>query len=154
MARHRIEVAADITAPPALAYSLIADYRDGHPHILPRPPFVSLDVEQGGVGAGTVIRFRMKMLGKTREMRASITEPEPGRVLVETDPAGEVVTTFTVEPAGGERQSRVTIATDFKVAWGPFGWMQGRLIDWLLRPVYLREIRQLERVAQERMTAG
>lgn len=153
MARHTIAVTAVIDAPAAAANSVIADYQDGHPHILPRPPFVSLDVDEGGVGAGTVIRFRMKMLGTTREMRAAITEPEPGRVLVESDAAGEVVTTFTVDPVEGGK-SRVTIATDMKIPGEPLGWFQKKLITRLLRPVYLREIEQLGRVAGEWANRG
>lgn len=148
MARHTIAVTAVIDPPAATAYAVIADYRNGHPHILPRPPFVSLDVEEGGVGAGTIIRFRMKMLGTTREMRAAITEPEPGRVLVESDAAGDVVTTFTVEPTGGGK-TRVTISTDMKVSGGPVGWLQKKLITRLLRPVYVREIEQLGRVGSD-----
>ena len=35
-------------------YSILADYREGHASILP-PQFTSMVVEQGGVGAGTVI---------------------------------------------------------------------------------------------------
>ena len=56
-------------------------------------------MEQGGIGAGTVIRFQMSALGQKRTLRAEITEPEPGRVLVETylDSNG-AVTTFTVDP--------------------------------------------------------
>jgi hypothetical protein len=153
MARHTISVTAVIGSPAATAYAVIADYRDGHPHILPRPPFVSLDVEEGGVGAGTVIRFRMRMLGTTREMRAAVTEPEPGRVLVERDAAGDVVTTFTVGPAEGGT-ARVTISTDMKVLGGPIGWLQKRLITRLLRPVYVREIEQLGRVAGEWARGG
>jgi len=153
MARHTISATAVIDSPAETAYAVIADYWDGHPHILPRPPFVSLDVDEGGVGAGTVIRFRMKMLGSTREMRAAITEPEPGRVLVERDAAGDVVTTFTVEPAEGGK-ARVTIATDMKVPGGPVGWLQKRLITRLLHPVYVREIEQLGRVASEWAKGG
>lgn len=149
MARHTIAATLEISAPADLAYSIIADYRDGHPHILPRPPFVSLDVDAGGVGAGTVIRFRMRMLGATREMKATITEPQPGRVLVESDDAGDVVTTFTVDPVAGGK-SRVTISTDMKVLAGPLGWLQRRLVTRLLRPVYVREIEQLEAVAVKR----
>lgn len=129
-------------------YAVIADYRNGQPQILPRPPFVSLDVDEGGVGAGTVIRFRMRMLGATREMQANITEPEQGRVLVERDAAGDVVTMFTVEPTE-EEMARVTISTDMKVLGGPLGWVQKTLISRLLKPVYVREIELLERVAAE-----
>jgi len=42
-------------------------------------------VEEGGIGAGTVIRFQMRILGRLRTFHAAITEPEPGGVLVETD---------------------------------------------------------------------
>src|SRR5262245_17512870 len=150
MPRHRIAAEAVIDATPELAYAIIADYRDGHPHILPRPPFVSLEVEEGGVGAGTVIRFSMRMLGKTRTMRAAITEPEPGRVLVESDLDGDIVSTFTVEPVEDGRKARVTIATEMNVLRWPLGWLQRRLVTRLLHPVYVREIAQLEAVAGER----
>jgi hypothetical protein len=149
MPRHRIAAEAVIDAPAAQAYAVIADYRDGHPHILPRPPFVSLDVEGGGVGAGTVIRFQMRMLGKTRTMRAAITEPEPGRVLVESDLEGDVVTTFTVDPVEDGRKARVTIATEMNVLGRPLGWLQRPLATRLLRPVYVRELARLEAVAGE-----
>jgi Polyketide cyclase / dehydrase and lipid transport len=148
MPRHRIEARAVIDAPSSVAYAIIADYRDGRPHILPRPPFVSLDVEEGGVGAGTAIRFQMRILGKTRTMRASITEPEPGRVLVESDAAGEVVSTFTVDPVG-ENRSRVTISTDMKVRGGWLGRPERSVITRILRPVYEREIERLGTVASE-----
>jgi Polyketide cyclase / dehydrase and lipid transport len=149
MTRHRIEAEAVIDAPPAVAYAIIADYRDGHPHILPRPPFVSLDVEGGGIGAGTVIRFRIRVLGSTRTMRASITEPEPGRVLVESDEAGEVVTTFTVDPVEVNK-TRVTITTDMKAHDGFLGRVERSIITRVLGPVYEREIELLGTVASER----
>ena len=56
-------------------------------------------MEQGGYGAGTVIRCSIRVMGRTQTFRASITEPEPGRVLVETDLTMPSVTTFTVDPA-------------------------------------------------------
>ena len=43
-------VAAEIEAPAAEIYRIISDYREGHPRILPRPPFTALAVEQGGTG--------------------------------------------------------------------------------------------------------
>jgi hypothetical protein len=150
LARHVLSAQAVIDAPPAVAYSLIADYKDGHPRILPPPPFLDLEVEQGGVGAGTVIRFRMRMLWITRTMRAAITEPEPGRVLVETDLAGDVVTTFTVEPAGNGRQSRVTITTEMESGGRLLGWLRRRLVTRFLRPVYAREIANVEAEAAGR----
>jgi hypothetical protein len=153
MATHRVSAEAVIDAPPAAAYGVLADYRVGHPSILPRPPFVDLAVEQGGVGTGTVIRFRMRAFGVTRTMRAAVTEPVPGRVLVETDLAGRVVTTFTIDPADDGGRSRVTISTEIEVGGRLLGWLRRRLVDRFLRPVYAQEIANLEQVTAGR-TAG
>lgn len=153
MPHHRLSAEAVIAVPPAAAYAVLADYQDGHARILPRPPLVDLEVEQGGVGAGTVIRFRMKVLGLTRTMRAAVAEPEPGRVLVETDLADDVVTTFTVEPVEDGRRARVTIATEIEIGGRVLGWLRRRLIDRSLRPVYAPEFANLEAVAAGRPTA-
>jgi hypothetical protein len=150
MSRQRLSAEAVIAVPAAAAYAVLADYKDGHARILPRPPFVDLVVEEGGFGAGTVIRFRMKLFGVTRTMRAAVTEPEPGRVLVETDLGGDVVTTFTVEPVEDGRRARVTIATEIEIGGRVLGWLRRRFIDRSLRPVYLREIANLEAVAAGR----
>ena len=64
-----------------------------------------------GVGAGTVIRVDMRVLGRPQTFRAVVTEPEPGRVLVETNDNG-YVTTFTVEPRAEGQHAYVTIATE------------------------------------------
>src|SRR5262245_26548001 len=146
MPTHRVSVEAELSAPAGPTYAVIADYRDGHPRIIPRPPFVSLDVEQGGIGAGTIIRCGMRAFGRTRTFRAAISEPEPGRVLVETEFDTGVITTFRVEPIEADR-SRVTITTDINVRGGLLGRMERFLISGLLGPVYRREIELLGAVA-------
>jgi hypothetical protein len=150
MPRHQVSAEAVINAPTGLAYAIIADYHDGHPQIIPRPPFVSLEVEQGGTGAGTVIQFQMRILGRTRTFRAAITEPEPGRVLVETDLDMGAVTTFTVVPVEDGRKSRVVIMTDIETRGGLLGRVERWLVTRLLQPVYRREIDRLEAVASQR----
>jgi hypothetical protein len=154
MPRHQVSAEAVVDAPAGRAYAVIADYRDGHPHILPRPPFVSLDVEQGGTGAGTVIRFQMRILGRVRTFRAAITEPEPGRVLAETDLDTGTLTTFTVVPVEDGRKSRVIITTDIGIRGGLLGRLERLLVTRLLRPVYQREIEQLGAVASQRAEHG
>src|SRR6476659_6721192 len=79
--RHTVSASAVIPARRERIYSLISNYKDGHQRILPKQ-FTSLQVEEGGVGAGTVIRFQMSLLGRKQTFRAAVTEPEPGRVLV------------------------------------------------------------------------
>src|SRR5579862_4806189 len=95
--KHIVSASAIIPARRERIYSLLANYHDGHPRLLPKQ-FSNLVVEQGGVGAGTVIRFEMSFLGKKQPFRAAVTEPEPGRVLVETYLDNGAVTTFTIDP--------------------------------------------------------
>jgi hypothetical protein len=145
--KHIVSASATIPARRERVYSLIANYNDGHPRILPRQ-FTSLVVEQGGVGAGTIIRFQRSVFGKKQAFRAVITEPQPGRVLVETDlDANGAVTTFTVDPGGAPADSRVTISTELRVQSGFLGKIEKTLSTLLLRPMYVQELENLARVA-------
>jgi hypothetical protein len=145
----KVKASARVGASADVVYGIIADYRNGHPHILPKQYFEWLEVEQGGRGDGTVIRFQMRVLGQTRVLRAVVTEPEPGRVLVETDTGGGgPVTTFTVEPAGSD--SHVTFSTELTSAGGPLGILERFVLRRILRRIYVRELEQLGRVAVER----
>src|SRR3954471_2580702 len=146
-----VKASAPVDAPAEVVYGIISDYRNGHPHILPRKYFEWLEVERGGRGEGTVIRFQMRVLGQTRVLRAAVTEPEPGRVLVETDTGGDgPVTTFTVEPEG--EGSRVTFSTELSSAGGPLGVLERFVLRRVLGRVYAAELKQLGRVAAERAT--
>lgn len=145
--KHIVSASAIIPARRERIYSLISNYNDGHPRILPKQ-FSSLVVEQGGVGAGTVIRFQMSIFGRKQTFRAAITEPEPGRVLVETDlDANGAITTFTVNPGGAPADSRVTISTELPVRNGFLGTIEKTLSTLLLRSIYLKELENLARVA-------
>jgi hypothetical protein len=145
--RHIISASAIIPARRERVYSLLANYHDGHARILPKQ-FSNLVIEQGGVGAGTVIRFQMNLLGRKQNFRAAISEPEPGRVLVETylDGSG-AVTTFTISPGHAPADSNVTISTVLPVRAGWMGIMERKLSTFLLRPLYLRELENLARVS-------
>jgi hypothetical protein len=145
--KHIVSASATIPARRERVYSLIADYNDGHPRILPKQ-FTSLVVEQGGVGAGTIIRFQMRIFGRKQAFRAAITEPDPGRVLVETDlDANGAVTTFTVNPGSAPADSHVTISTELRVRSGFLGKIEKTLSTLLLRPTYVQELENLARVA-------
>ena len=150
MARIEVSHASVLDAPASSVYAVIADYVDGHPRILPPRVFHDLTVEEGGVGAGTVIRFGMRVLGVDRWIRARITEPEPGRVLVESGLDGnDVVTTFTVDPLDGGQRAAVR----FDTVWtepGLAGWVQRLVAPLVLRWLYAEEMANLERVATER----
>jgi len=142
----RITASAVIRVPAQQVYTILADYHKGHPHILPSQYFSGLHVEQGGIGAGTVIGFQMRVLGKTQTFRAAITEPEPGRVLMETNLPAGAVTTFTVDPRFGGQHVQVTIATELAVSNG----LEGLVTKMLLHRVYAQELKLLAAYAEQR----
>jgi len=149
--RPRIEAEARVGAPAGEVYGLIADYRRHHHRFLP-PAFSDWEVETGGVGAGTVVRFRLALAGRRREHRARIEEPEPGRRLVESDLTTGSVTTFEVAPEGGD--SRVRITTELPGGRGLRGAITRRLAPRLLQPLYADELARLDRYAREQAAAA
>jgi len=120
-------------------YAILVDYHDAHPRILPNPPFVGLEVERGGTGTGTIFLLRMKAMGRTQTLRGTVTEPEPGRTVVETYDSG-IVTTFVVEPRDEGRSCSVTITTVPSVRTGVAGAIARWLTTQLLRPALTREL--------------
>lgn len=146
MATYRASASADIDAPAERVYGIIADYANDHPRILPRPPFGSLVVERGGVGAGTVVAFSLKVMGRERALRARVDEPEPGRVLTETDLATGVVTTFTVEALPNDR-SRVKIATVGPLGSGVLAGLERFMTVSFLERTYRQELALLQAFA-------
>jgi uncharacterized protein YndB with AHSA1/START domain len=134
-----------IGAPAERVYRYIADFGQHHPRFLP-PAFSDLRVEQGGVGAGTVISFRLTVGGRTRVYRSEVAEPVPGRVLTETDPVAGSLTTFTVTPEGS--QSRVRIETTWQGARGIRGFFERLFAPRVLHHLYREELEHLDRYTQ------
>lgn len=85
----------------------------------------SPEVEEGGMGAGTVIRVRSRAFGMERTYHIVVSEPEPGRVLVEMDKEAGLVTTFTVTPLEDGWRSRVVIASARAAKGGLAGAVEG-----------------------------
>jgi hypothetical protein len=144
-----IKASTVVPAPAGIVYSLIADYRKGHPSILPPQYFKNLEVVEGGTGAGTRIRFTVRAYGSEEVRRARVTEPEPGRVLIETDEDSGSTTRFVVEPVEGGK-TKVTFATDYQ-ARGLRGWVEMLLVPSYLKKVYVAELQLL---AQRAMVAA
>jgi len=130
-----ISASAVIPAASQHVYSVIADYRNGHPHIVPPKYFRNLAVEEGGIGAGTKVRFEMVLFGRVQQARSVITEPQPGRVLVESTTDGMAVTSFIVEPRD-ENTCSVTISTELKSQ----GLVGNMLIKFLFKRIYREEL--------------
>jgi len=146
----QVSVERLVDAPAEVVYHCLADYREHHRagEFLP-PVFTDLQVLRGGVGAGTVIQFTTRMAGRTVTRTQEVTEPEPGRVLVESG-SGEG-STFTVEPRGDRALVRIESVVRA-------GGLEGLLLPWfgqrLLRPVLADELERLERYAQAHQSTG
>ena len=139
-----------IPAPAEQIYEILADYRTKHPLILPKPYFLSLDVEEGGTGAGTIVNFKMRVLGRTQSFRSLITEPEPGRTLLEMDLNSGVSTRFEVLPLEAGPRTLVTISTVLRNR----GYLEGLLAKWLLQRIYRQELNLLASLVREGSTAA
>ncbi|HEY2130643.1 MAG TPA: SRPBCC family protein [Streptosporangiaceae bacterium] len=143
-----ISVSAERTvgAPAPEVYGYIADMREHHPHFLP-PAFSNFQVESGGVGAGTILRYKLTAGGRTRQYRTQIAEPEPGRVLTESDTGSTSVTTFTVIPESSA--CRVRISTTWQGAGGVGGVFERLFAPRVLRRLYDDELSRLDTYAQQ-----
>ena len=135
-----------VDAPADAVYRYVADMRDHHPRFLP-PAFSDFRVESGGTGAGTVTRFTVTAGGRTREYRMKVDEPEPGRVMTESDTGSSMVTTTTVAPRDGD--SLVQICTTWNGAGGIGGFFERMFAPRVMRAIYEDELERLNAYARE-----
>ena len=150
MARIVVSAEGTVEAPAETVYRYIADMREHHPRFLP-PAFSDFRVESGGVGAGTITRYKLTAGGRTREYRTKIAEPDPGRVLTESDTGSSAVTTFTVSPQG--TASLVQISTAWDGAGGIGGLFERMFAPRVLRAIFTDELSRLDAYAREHRSA-
>ncbi len=137
-AERRMDIPADV------AYHCLADYREHHnPDGFLPPAFTAFEVHRGGVGAGTEASWSVELGGRVRRMTATITEPEPGRRLVET--GSGVVTTFTVAPSGSGCVVRFDSVFDEP---GLGGLLLRLFAGRIVGPLYADELGRLEAYAR------
>lgn len=133
-----------IYAPPAAVYTVLADYTTHHPRIMPAPPFSDLEVESGGVGAGTIFHITVRMLGRRQRLHMRVAEPEPGHVLTETNLDTGVVTQFTVAPRGGGSRTVVQMSSEWETAGGLRGLADRLVTPLLMGRAFAKQLQQLD----------
>lgn len=148
-----VKAEAVLEVPADEVYATIADYRQGHPSILPKE-FYDLQVKQGGYGEGTIFHFKMRVLGVEQSFYQRASEPEPGQVLVEQDidSVRQVTTTFRVTPLEPGQKSHVEISTTMHTSPGVQGLVERILVPLINPRIYQKELKLLEEVAQRRST--
>jgi hypothetical protein len=149
---YKITSLATIPASAELVYNILADYRNGHPSILPEKYFQSLEVEQGGFGAGTVIKFNMRVGKQLQTFRSEISEPIPGRMLLEQSlDQADLRTTFETISVG-ETLTKVTFTTTgITRRQGLLGQIERLVTEMFLKRVYREELQKLSEFVQKRM---
>jgi hypothetical protein len=151
MGQIHVKASAVLNARSEDVYATIADYHHGHPSILPKS-FYDLQVEQGGYGQGTIIRFKMKVLGVKQAFHHRVSEPEPGHVLVEQDinSAQNIITTFVVTPIENDQKSRAEISTTMNASAGLAGVVERIVVPIINARIYAKELKLLEAVARRK----
>jgi Polyketide cyclase / dehydrase and lipid transport len=138
----RIERHRTIGAPSADVYEVLADYSVHHPNVMPPAHFSDLEVESGGVGEGTVFHITVKAGGKRQRLHMRVSEPEPGKVLCETNLDTGVVTQFTVS-GNGSAASVLRMSSE----WRPrrlLGWFDRLFTAPLTRRLFTEQLDQVD----------
>lgn len=148
MSQYHAAASGIINAPADQIYAVISDYVQGHPSILPARYFTEMTITEGGQGGGTSAIIRMNAFGTSMVFHVDVTEPEPGRVLVEEDKSAGVITTFTLQAINGGEQTQVTIATDGRISPGLRGLVERMMTPALLRKIYREELDLLASVVK------
>jgi len=136
-----VRISREIDAPQKAIYRVIADYREGHAAILPRPPFTAMVVTEGGTGAGTRLKTTMRVMGRDYTFDQIVTEPEPGRVIVETDVNTGESSRFILTPTASG--TNVTIESTFNVPSGLAGLFKRAFHPAIVRRIFSQELDNL-----------
>jgi uncharacterized protein YndB with AHSA1/START domain len=141
----RVLAEREIAAPPERVYGLLADYTDARPRLL-TSQYVDYEVEEGGSGAGTLFRYRLRAGGSERAYRVRVESPGH-RTLLERDAASSLVTTWRVMPAPNAG-SIVRVVTEWRGTGGIGGLFERLFAARGLRPVYDQVLERLEELAR------
>ncbi|BBZ02328.1 hypothetical protein MCHIJ_17650 [Mycolicibacterium chitae] len=131
-----------INAAPDAVLAAVADYNEVRPKIL-SPHYSGYEVVQGGVGAGTVVRWKLQATkSRVRDVQANVDVA--GKTVIEKDANSSMITNWTVAPAG--TGSTVTVKTSWQGAGGVKGIFEG-----IFAPLGLKKIQAevLENLKQQ-----
>lgn len=133
----RVHVMAErvVDARPEIVFAYLRDYQGNRAKILP-PNYQHYRVTAGGIGAGTSVEYVLHAGKRERPYYLEVEEPPSGRTLTERDTRSSLVNTWTVEPVGDGRQSRVRITTEWQGGTGVGGFFERTFAPLGLRTIY------------------
>ena len=127
-----------VGAPPERVWEFLRDYRDSRPKIL-TPEYRNYRVEEGGVGAGTVISYTFAAPGRSRDFHIRVEEPDDG--LLERDERSTFVADWHVAPTA--TGSSVTLEASWEGAGGIGGFFERLFAPMSLRRTYGKMLTKL-----------
>ena len=117
-----------------------------HQRFLP-PAFSDFKISRA---ASASRRQQVTAGGRTRSYRMQVSEPAPGRTLVETDTGSSLVTTYDVAPQGDK--SLVGITTSWDGAGGIGGFFERTFAPRAMERLYSEALDRLSAYATEHRT--
>jgi uncharacterized protein YndB with AHSA1/START domain len=105
----KVDLEQIIPAPPARVHAALADYR-ARERLLPGA-YLDYRVEEGGVGAGTVVSYRLRAGRRERRYLMEVAEPTPGVTLVEHDRESSLITTWILSPTASGTATDIRLST-------------------------------------------
>jgi uncharacterized membrane protein/uncharacterized protein YndB with AHSA1/START domain len=136
-----------ITARPEEVYAALIDYQNKRPYIL-TSNFLDYRVEEGGMGEGTVIRYRLQAAGRERPYHMRVAESVKGQMLTERDTNSSLVTTWTLTPVNNGQQTNVRLASEWTGGSGIGGFFERTFAPLGLRRIYADMLSQLAQMVQ------
>ena len=95
--------------------------------------------------------FRCTYSAQPKELELVVSEPEPSRVLVETNVDGSSFTRFTLDPADDGESTHLTITTEFTSRNGLLGVVERLIMSMMLRRIYREELVLPAKYASEKI---
>ena len=124
-----------VNASPEDVYEVLADYKGKRQQIL-TPNFLDYNVEKGGRGSGTVVRYRLHAARRERPYRMVVEEAVKGKLLTERDTNSSLVTTWKLSPVEDGKQTVVRVATEWQGGKGVGGFFERTFAPLGLRRIY------------------
>ena len=143
----RVETERTVAADPSEVFGLVSDYAEGRPRYLP-PNYEGYEVEEGGRGAGTTVRYVLHAARRERPYRMQVSQPDAGLVLVEKDAGSSLTTTWTVVPASDGKRSTVRVASQWQGAGGVGGFFERIFAPGGLKRIHDDTLARLARVLE------
>jgi hypothetical protein len=130
-----------INAEPDTVFAAVADYNVVRPNIL-SPQYSEYEVLQGGVGAGTVVKWKLQAT-KSRSRVVQSNVDIAGHTVIEKDANSSMVTNWTVAPAGPG--SSVSVKTSWKGAGGIGGFFEKTFAPLGLKKIQAQVLENLKK---------